>query len=376
MATPGDVPHDTPHPEPVPVAVAPPLPLAAVEIDGSLGEGGGQVLRSALSLSAVTGRPLVLTRIRAGRPRGGGLQAQHLCCVRAAAATCGAALTGVVIGSTSLTFRPSHPPRGGNYSFSVGTAGSASLVAQTLIPILLTTTGASSSVDIEGGTHNPWAPPAEALRDAYAGTLAKTGAQVGVTVVRHGFAPAGGGCLRVTVTPAAPYIPLSLHTRGALVSRKMVALVGGSVPDRIGAQLGAAAAVAAGWPSDTVVVTRVACAGGGCNLIATLVYDRVTVVLSGVVNGRGRADDPVSVEVGGEVAAYESAGDASPVDAQLGDQLLLPLALGGGGGFGLAGAPSSHFTTNVTVLEAFLGAGVVQVEGGNVVVRGNSSTTN
>lgn len=159
----------------------------AVAIDGTRGEGGGQMLRTSLTLSAVTGRPFAMTDIRARREVPG-LKRQHLTCVRAAAEICGAEVVGDEAGSMRLEFTPG-PIRGGEYRFDVGTAGSVTLVAQTVLPMLLMA-DAPSSVTITGGTHVQWAPIWEFFAVVYLPQLRAMGAEVEAELVHHGFYPA------------------------------------------------------------------------------------------------------------------------------------------------------------------------------------------
>lgn len=135
-----------------------------IQIDGSHGEGGGLIVRSSLSLSIVTGRPVIIERVRAGREKPG-LKQQHLTAVRAAQQICSAVVEGDVLGSSTLTFQPG-PAIPGTYRFAVGTAGSATLVLQTILPPLLIANGPSRLV-LEGGTHNPWAPTFDFLQRAF-----------------------------------------------------------------------------------------------------------------------------------------------------------------------------------------------------------------
>ena len=170
-----------------------------ITIDGSQGEGGGQVLRSSLALSLVLGRPFAIEKIRAGRKKPGLLQ-QHLTAVLAAADVGNAEVQGAALGSRRLEFRPG-PVRSGNYAFRVGTAGSATLVLQTVLPALLSAEGESNLV-LEGGTHNPMAPPVDFLVKAYLPLVNRLGPRVDLQVVRPGFYPAGGGKFTVRVQPA------------------------------------------------------------------------------------------------------------------------------------------------------------------------------
>ena len=162
-------------------------------VDGSKGEGGGQVLRTALALSLVSGQPFRIDRIRAGRAKPG-LMRQHLTAVRAAAAIGQARVSGDHIGSTELAFTPSRVA-GGDYTFAVGSAGSATLVLQTvLLPLLLARE--SSRLTLEGGTHNPWAPPFDFLTRAFLPLVNRMGGRARASLIRPGFYPAGGGRLR------------------------------------------------------------------------------------------------------------------------------------------------------------------------------------
>ncbi|HEU4776782.1 MAG TPA: RNA 3'-terminal phosphate cyclase, partial [Telluria sp.] len=171
-----------------------------IELDGATGEGGGQVLRTALTLSMITGQPFRIMNIRANRSKPGLLR-QHLVAVQAAAAVCDAAVTGGELGSRALTFMP-QVIKAGDYQFAINSAGSCTLVVQTLVPALLFADG-PSTVRISGGTHNPMAPPVEFLQRAYCPLLARMGAQVDLKLVRAGFYPAGGGVVTASVVPCA-----------------------------------------------------------------------------------------------------------------------------------------------------------------------------
>ena len=201
-----------------------------IALDGSQGEGGGQILRSALALSLVTGTPFRIDNIRAGRPRPG-LMRQHLTAVEAAAAVGAAETSGAGVGSRSLTFAPT-TVNPGDYTFSVGTAGSATLVLQTVLPCLLTAPRPSTLV-LEGGTHNPSSPPFDFLAKAFLPLVGRMGARVEATLERPGFYPAGGGRFRVTVAPTKALAPLELEQRGALRAQRVRAVVA-NLPRAIG----------------------------------------------------------------------------------------------------------------------------------------------
>ena len=186
-----------------------------VTLDGSVGEGGGQILRTALALSVITGRPLALHNIRANRSKPG-LARQHQTCVRAAAAISRAEVRGDDLRSQTLHFAPMEKPLAGSYDFDIGTAGSTGLVLQTVLwP--LTASSAESVVEIRGGTHNRAAPPFDFLEHSFAAAVATIGVDVGLELERTGFYPAGGGHVRARIAaPATLRQPRFLSREGDL----------------------------------------------------------------------------------------------------------------------------------------------------------------
>ena len=190
-------------------------------IDGSFGEGGGQILRTSLALSLVTGKPFRIERIRAAREKPG-LRSQHLTAVNAAAQVGNAEVRGNEIASAELTFAP-RAVTPGKYFSPVGTAGSTSLVLQTVLPALLTASGPSTLV-LEGGTHNPMAPPYDYLKEVFLPLLRQMGANVTSRLERYGFFPAGGGRVIVHVQPAT-LTPIAILQRGKIAERRADAIV-------------------------------------------------------------------------------------------------------------------------------------------------------
>jgi RNA 3'-terminal phosphate cyclase (ATP) len=335
-------------------------------IDGSAGEGGGQVLRTSLALSLATGRPFRIDAIRAGRPRPGLLR-QHLTCVRAACAIAGADARGAELGSTSLELRPGRV-RAGDYAFAVGSAGSAALVLQTvLVPLALA--DGPSTVRVQGGTHNPAAPPFEFLERAYVPQLRRMGYRVEIELVRHGFFPAGGGELVVRIEPPGPAArPLELLARGVVRERRGDVLIA-HLPWRI-AEV-EAAQLAHGIDVDPGLVRAVGVsdsAGPGNAISCTLSYDSVAEVCT-AFGRKGLPAKRVVSDVVRQVRRYLAS--RAPVGEHLADQLMVPLALGAGGRF-RASAWSSHARTNAATLAAFLGdvcaVDETDVENGGVLV--------
>lgn len=322
--------------------------MSMIQLDGRSGEGGGQILRTALSLSLVTGQPFRMTAIRARR-RSPGLMRQHLTAVQAAAEVGQASVEGAAIGSTELSFRPGSV-RPGDYSFATGTAGSTTLIFQTLLPALLRA-AAPSTLLLAGGTHNPMAPTFEFLDRVFLPVLGRLGARVEASLLAPGFYPAGGGQARYQIAPWTDPAPLTLLARGAVVKRSATALLS-AVPFSVAERELQALTGALSWEAaeGRPLVVRNA-RGPGNVLWAQLDCEHVTELMSSV-GERGKPAEAVAGEVVAEVRAYLAHG--APVGEHLADQLLLPLALGRGGVF-RTGAPSQHTLTQIETIRYFLG---------------------
>lgn len=315
-------------------------------IDGSIGEGGGQILRTALGLSLVTGQAFRIENIRANR-RKPGLQAQHLAAARAAATLGQADVTGADLGSQTLAFHPRQVTPG-DYAFATGTAGSATLVLQTVLPALLTATGASSIV-LEGGTHNPLAPPFEFLARTFLPLLHRMGAIVRMKLDRHGFYPAGGGRMRVTIDPVAKLGRLDLAERGSAPKCRATAVVA-NLPGHIAERELKVLKRDLDLDTRDLHVEEVKAHGPGNVVFVEVSCAQVTEVFCGFGELGVRAE-VVAGRLAKEVRRYLET-DA-PVGEHLADQLLLPLALAGGGSF-VTLPLSLHATTNIEVLKLFL----------------------
>jgi len=321
-------------------------------IDGSQGEGGGQVLRSSLALSLVTGRPFVIEKIRAGRKKPGLLQ-QHLTAVLAAAEVGSAEVEGAELGSRRLEFRPD-PVRSGDYAFRVGTAGSATLVLQTVLPALLLAEGESNLV-LEGGTHNPMAPPVDFLEKTYLPLVNRLGPRVEVQLVRPGFYPAGGGKFTVRIQPAKHLGRMELLDRGEIIARRVHAVVA-NLPRHIAERESQTIAQETGWGKASFTIDEVkGSRGPGNAVIIELEADHVTEVFTAFGQLGVRAED-VAKEALRQTEEYLVAG--VPVGKYLADQLMLPLGigahLGSGGGVFRTMDLSLHSTTHLDILRRFL----------------------
>ncbi|SFJ27791.1 RNA 3'-terminal phosphate cyclase [Planctomicrobium piriforme] len=326
-----------------------------IHIDGSLDEGGGQIVRSSLALSLVTGQPVVIENIRAGRQKPG-LMRQHLTAVQAAARIGCAEVTGAAIGSRTLTFAP-QTITPGEYHFSIGTAGSTTLVLQTILPALLIASG-PSRVILEGGTHNQWAPPFDFLQRAFLPCINRMGPRVGVELERHGFFPAGGGRFTVTIEPAAQLQGFHLTERGELKSRAAIALLS-NLPRHIGERETHKILSRMNWDRACGRVDEVSAHGPGNVVFAAIEYEHVAEVFTGF--GRvGAASEKVASEVVDEIRNYLKAN--VPVGQHLADQLLLPLGISAwqagehqrGGSFRTL-TLTRHSTTQIELLRRWLG---------------------
>ena len=317
--------------------------MKPTQLDGTAG--GGQMLRTALSLAMVTGQPFRMTNIRGKRPKPG-LMRQHLTCVKAACEISGGTADGAEIGSTELVFR-SGKLQGGVYQFAIGTAGSTGLLFQTLLPALLHAAG-PSTLRLEGGTHNPLAPPFEFLDRVFLPALRRMGAEVSISLVQSGFAPVGGGVIECEIQPCVKLTPLALHERGELRSmnlrvpiRNLQIGIGGRMLEAALKQLSCA---------DASVEIREPGPGRGVCCLYEAVFENGEELTSSF------GETNVTAERVGRRAAkclQDFIGSGAPVGRHLADQLLLPLALAGSGSFTTM-VPDEHVPTNISVIEKFL----------------------
>lgn len=336
-------------------------------IDGDFGEGGGQILRSSLGLSLVTGQPVRIINLRARR-RKPGLQRQHLTCVRAAAAIGDAEVNGAELGSSEVVFRP-RTVRAGEHCFAIGTAGSTTLVVQTVLPALLTASDRSTLV-VEGGTHNMLAPPFDFFAGVFLPLVERMGPRVTARLERHGFHPAGGGRLVIEIEPVPRLRPIEIMERGRLLHRRGTALVAG-LPRSVGEREIATLGAALDWPASALEVIMLDAAMGPGNVVmAEVAYEHVSELAS-AVGERGRRAEEVARSAASELSRYLAS--TAPVGEHLADQLLLPLALAGGGGF-RTGPPTLHTRTHIDIVQRFLSISIeVSAESANgtsIAIRG------
>jgi RNA 3'-terminal phosphate cyclase (ATP) len=327
--------------------------MELIELDGSTGEGGGQILRTSLALSMCTGRPTAIQRIRAKRPKPG-LMRQHLTCVQAAVAVCGARVEGAELGSQTLVFEPG-PVRAGDYAFNVGTAGSCTLVLQTVLPALMLC-AEPSRVSLSGGTHNPMAPPFHFLERSVAPLLRRLGVGLDLELRRLGFYPAGGGEVSAVVQPAAGGLqPFELTDRGA-VQEEYAECFAPALPSAVAARELATLARALGWSGAQLRTPAVRQnEGPGNALLATMAFAHVCEVVT-VFGEKGVSAEQVAGSLVKEIRAYQASDGA--LGPHLADQWMLPLAVAvmarGGEASFTCTEMTEHATTNIGVIEKFL----------------------
>ncbi len=317
-------------------------------IDGSQGEGGGQVLRTALSLSILSRRPLHLTRIRAGRGKPG-LMRQHLACVKAAQAISAADVEGASLGSTELRFMP-HALAAGSHHIDIGSAGSTGLVLQTVLPPLLLAKS-ESRIAITGGTHNPLAPSTDFLSRCFLPQLAAMGARVRLDVEKPGLFPAGGGRIVAHVTPA-PLAPLHLAGRGRQVAMGADAMIA-AVPAHVGER--ELRTVGEAYPQ-VAANSRLHDLGsrtGPGNVLSLWAQFEHVAELVTTHGERGVSAETVAERAHAALTRYLDSG--AVVGPHLADQLLLPMWLAGGGSFSTVSA-HGHLRTNAGLIVAMTGA--------------------
>lgn len=320
-----------------------------VELDGALGEGGGQILRTALALSMLRQTPLTIQNIRANRSKPG-LRRQHLAAVHAAARLSGAFVRGAVEGSQELYFNPG-PLQAGVWNLDIGSAGSTTLVLQTLLPAMLAAPG-ETVVEIVGGTHNPLAPPATFIERVFVPLLRQMGADIEVETLIPGFYPRGGGRLRAVVRPSTlrplrlgrPYtrrlsatvLLVNLPTHIALRETEVLRAGLGAIP------------VSVEQPTPAVSV-------GNAVWVEIQGEDEQGTAIPELVCALGERGVPAEAVAGRAVEEVRSfLSQRVPVGEHLADQLLLPLALAGGGSY-LTGPLSLHTLTNMEVIRRFTG---------------------
>ena len=343
--------------------------MAMIEIDGSWGEGGGQILRTSLSLAAITGQPFRLNNIRAGRLKPG-LAAQHVTAIRAVAVICKAQVQGDELGSMSLEFRPTCPPQGGNYTFDVtqaregGSAGSVTLILQAILLPLAVAQG-DSIVTLKGGTHVAWSPPVTYIEQVYLPLLQPLGVQAELELQAWGWYPRGGGEVELRVkgsnspTPS-PLRNFQLLERGNLRQIQGLAVVT-ELPAHIPQRMADRAQKLCKDANLKAQIQPLRAKGiaPGAGFFLTAVYEGSRAGFSALGRVKLPAEKVAEMAVK-DLLQFHANG--APVDSFLGDQLLLPAALGSGTSEYRVAKVSQHLRTNAWTIAQFRLAEVVIAE--------------
>ncbi len=346
--------------------------METVYVDGSQSEGGGQILRTSLALACITGKTLHIENIRAAR-RNPGLARQHVSCVHATRQICEGRCEGAALSSQVLHFQPG-PLRGGDFTFDIGSAGSASLVVQTVLPALFLA-GEASAVTVTGGTHNPWAPPFDFLSETFLPAIAGAGFEARCELHRHGFFPAGGGKISLHIHPwqggAGQVINLcepgghrQLHARiytarlpGHVAERQRKLLLHSGLSIK---HIEHIEVTDSDGPGNCVMLRLAAACRGGPTCPPVGLGNHMGLPLRGwpsrttvftAFGQRGKPSEKVVGEVVGLAEDFLESGAA--VDPFLADQLVLYMAIAKGGSY-TTSKLSTHLTTNIETIKKFL----------------------
>jgi RNA 3'-phosphate cyclase len=322
-----------------------------IRIEGSLGEGGGQILRTALSLSLLTGKEFSIENIRASRPKPG-LRPQHIKAVEAAAEVSRASVTGAVLGSSAIVFKPGEV-RPGRYQFDIGTAGSTSLVLQTIF-VPLSRTRVASSVTITGGTHVPWSPSYEYLTQIWLPYLEEIGFDGQVQLDRAGFYPQGGGRIQATIRPSAEVESLDLIERGNLhqirgmsaianLDRRIAERQRSQVVRRLGDR----------YYLNDIRISNLPATHRGTVIFLVAEFENSQAGFFALGELGKPAERVADEAIDALVPFLESEGC---IDRHLADQLLLPLAFASGISRLKTEQVTNHLLTNAKVIMEFLPA--------------------
>ncbi len=351
-------------------------PERTIKIDGSFGEGGGQVLRTSLSLSVLTGRPLEITGIRAGRTKPG-LRPQHLTAVRALAVVCAGELRGDAISSQKLTLRPGDRPTGGEYVFDVGdaapggSAGAVTLIAQALL-LPLALSSRSSRVTLRGGTHVPWSPSFHYLVDVFLPVMNRIGCGAEAQLKAWGWYPVGQGEIELVVQPTRGLTSLQWMERGELARVSGVAAVT-NLPAHIPQRMASRAnnLLRGAGMTGRVEALRARGAAAGAGIFLTAEYAHGPAGFS-ALGRKGLPAEKVAEEACEGLFEHHQDVPAA-VDPHLADQLIVPLALAAGNSAFTTSKITRHTLTSIHIVRQFLEAGIEvehRGEGGTVYISG------
>lgn len=337
-----------------------------VTIDGRHGEGGGQILRTAITLASLLNIPLRMNHIRANR-RNPGLRTQHLIAVNALAAITGAKVEGAGVGSSSLLFEP-EGIRGGRYRFHIDTAGSTGLVLQALIPVLLFG-NTSSHIQISGGTHVPWSPPFHYLESVFCPALKAMGAELDLEILKWGWYPKGGGTIRASIYPIQKLKPIQYLHRGSITDIRVLS-ASSNLPLHIAERQRDRALARLqhlGITPDTQIENAPSPGQGTALFLAVHFEGSIAGFTS--LGKKGKRAEMVADNACDLMLRFLEGGGV--IDRYLADQLMLYMALAQGYSTVLTETVTQHLLTNMWTIEQFLQVAFeVDKQSGHIGVQG------
>jgi RNA 3'-terminal phosphate cyclase (ATP) len=332
-----------------------------VFVDGSFGEGGGQILRTSLALSCITGKALHIEHIRAKR-RNPGLAKQHIRSIYAACEISCGKCAGAEEGSQTIDFRPGSV-RGGQFNFEIGSAGSASLVAQTILPALFLA-DKPSTISITGGTHNPLAPPFDFLAESFFPAIATAGFYGKCRLLKYGFYPRGGGSITFDVQPRQKGLSGQINfcqpfTNLRISARIYTARLGRRVAEKqrqllLNSQLGRPVQfkqLKGTLLAEDIELVDITDSNSHGNCVVVRLFDDTRTVIFSAFGMRGKPSEKVIAEVVEPVIHFMDGSAA--IDSFLADQLLTFMAITNGGSF-TTDVLSEHLNTNIHTIQKFL----------------------
>ena len=329
-----------------------------IVVDGSMGEGGGQILRNAVALSAVLLKPVRIINIRAKRSKPG-LRPQHLTAVKAVASLCSAEVRGLSIGSMEIVFQPRRRLGGGRIRFDAGTAGSTTLMLQSLMPAMAFSQG-TVEAELRGGTNNPLAPPAEYLIEVLTPMLAKMGCRFQVELLRRGFYPRGGGIVKAKSQPVESLKPIRLLSQDSV--RKIKGLSYSSrLPGHIVERMASSAERILKEEGYDIEIAREAlrpdnpkCAlDPGCGIILVAEFGSGSLMAASRLGERGVPAERVGEEAARDLLNQIKTGAA--VDRHMGDQLVIWACLSNGVSEYVTSELTTHTTTSIQLCRLIAG---------------------
>ena len=334
-----------------------------IEIDGAYSEGGGQILRSSLTLSSITGRPVHVRNIRAARTKPGLLR-QHLAVVRALAEITNAQIEGAELGSTEVSFYP-NKICAGNYEFAIGSAGSTTLLFQSLMPVLSKADG-PSIITLKGGTHNKMAPSVDFIEHVFLPRMRLIGFNVDSELETHGFYPNGGGVWRLRIEPNIDAKSLCLIGRGDLISTSAV-VTNSKIELHVAERQLATVNKKLGCSDEHLVINKVRSPGPGNIVSVRAKYGHGMEFFEVAAEMRVSAER-IAARAVNDFRKFDSTQAA--VSEHLSDQLLLPMIISAGGEF-TTRELSSHTATNIDVINHVLGAKKISAieRGSDVLIK-------